>query len=174
MQDGARRIGPIGTSVRALFGLGFLYFALFDGAFTWGLTWWEAVLGLVVFPAVMVSIGLAAKRFADGPLRATGAGAIVLNLAVLVVLVSVLETRDGAFLFYGARCCLLRGVRCRIARSRLFRTGCSDGMIRSGVRCSRRSIGSRRAARGGRREVGCGATVIGSLRWGQEVIRWSS
>ena len=101
MQGSARRIGPVGTSFRALFGLGFLYFGLFDGVFTWGLAWWEAVVGLILFPALMVSIGLAAKRFADGPLRATGAGAVALNLVVLVALVSVLETRDAAFLFYG-------------------------------------------------------------------------
>jgi hypothetical protein len=57
-----RRIGPIGTASRVLAGLALLYLALTDGGrLSWDLRWYEVALGLGVFPAVMVGIGLAAR-----------------------------------------------------------------------------------------------------------------
>ena len=64
MQKHRRRIGMIGTTSRVIMGIGLLYLALADGG-SWGLTWREAGLGLVGFPAVMVALGLAARRFAE-------------------------------------------------------------------------------------------------------------
>jgi hypothetical protein len=49
MQRHTRRIGTIGTTSRVLVGLRLLYLALADGL-SWGLTWREALLGLVGFP----------------------------------------------------------------------------------------------------------------------------
>jgi hypothetical protein len=68
MPKHVRRIGRIGTASRVLVGLGLLYLALADGL-TWDLTWGEAVFGVAVFPAVMVAIGLAARRFAGRPVH---------------------------------------------------------------------------------------------------------
>jgi hypothetical protein len=71
MQNQIRRIGTVGTASRILVGLGLLYLALADGL-SWGLTWREAGLGLVGFPAVMVALGLTARRFAGRPVRFMG------------------------------------------------------------------------------------------------------
>lgn len=56
MQKQIRGIGTIGTASRVVVGLGLLYFALADGL-SWGLSWREAGLGLVAFPAVMSGSG---------------------------------------------------------------------------------------------------------------------
>ena len=103
MRTTARRIGVIGTSLRALFGLGLVYLAFADPGkpLALGIEWWEIVLGLLAFPAAMLLIGLAATRYAHGPLRLTGPVPLLINTAALVALLSVPETRDAAFLFYG-------------------------------------------------------------------------
>ncbi len=66
MQNEMRRIGTIGTVSRVLVGVGLLYLALADGR-SWGLAWHEAVLGLAVFPAVMIAVGIAARRTLVSP-----------------------------------------------------------------------------------------------------------
>jgi hypothetical protein len=96
-----RRIGTIGTASRVVVGLGLLYLALLDGL-SWGLTWREAVLGLALFPAVMVAIGLAARRFAGRPVHFMGPLGLALNTAVIVALFLFDYTADAAALFYGA------------------------------------------------------------------------
>jgi hypothetical protein len=95
-----RRIGTFGTAVRVVGGLGLLHLALTDGL-AWGLSWRSALLGLVAFPAVMVGVGLAARRFAGGPVRFTGPLGLALNTAVIVVLYTIDYTADAAALFYG-------------------------------------------------------------------------
>jgi len=95
-----RRIGTIGTAVRVLAGLSLLFGALADGL-AWGLAWHSAVLGLVAFPAVMVGVGLAARRFAGGPVRFIGPLGLAVNTAVIVVLYTIDYTNDAAALFYG-------------------------------------------------------------------------
>ena len=95
-----RRIGAIGTASRAFGGLGLVYLALVSGL-SWGLAWHEAVLGLIAFPAAPVAIGLAARRYADGPLRFTGQLGLALNTAVIVALYVNPYTADAAALFYG-------------------------------------------------------------------------
>jgi hypothetical protein len=100
MQKQIPRIGTIGTTSRVLVGLGLLYLALADGL-SWGLTWREAGLGLVGFPAVMVALGLAARRFAGRPVRFMGPLGLAVNTAVIIVLFLFDYTADAAALFYG-------------------------------------------------------------------------
>ncbi len=98
----ARRIGTIGTVSRVIVGLGLLYLACTHGRLSWGLTWYDAVLGLIAFPAVMVVTGLAARRFAHRPVRFTGPLGLAVNTAVIVALLANRYTVGGAELFYGA------------------------------------------------------------------------
>ena len=100
MQKHMRRIGTIGTASRVLVGLGLLYLALADGL-AWGLAWHEALLGLVAFPAAMVALGLAARRFAGRPVHFMGPLGLALNTAVIVALFVNEYTFDAAALFYG-------------------------------------------------------------------------
>jgi hypothetical protein len=97
-----RRIGSVGTASRAFVGLLLLYLAGGAGGLSWAIEWWDPVIGLVAFPAIMVGLGLAARRYAQGPMRFTGRVAICINCAVIVVLVANPYTGPGALLFYGA------------------------------------------------------------------------
>ena len=96
-----RRIGPMGTAVRVACGLGLLYLAGADGL-SWDVRWYEPVIGLAVLPAVMLAVGLMARRHVAGPLRLTGPMWICVNCAVIVALVVNPYTAGGALLFYGA------------------------------------------------------------------------
>jgi hypothetical protein len=100
MSTSSRRIGPIGTIARVVCAAVLLYLALFDTA-SWGLEWYDAVFGLVVFPAGMLAFGLAARRYATGSVRFTGPAGIALNCAVIAALVVNPYTAGGAALFYG-------------------------------------------------------------------------
>jgi hypothetical protein len=93
-----RRIGPIGTTTRLIAAAALLYLALFNGT-AWGLHWYDAVLGLVVLPGLMLTIALVARR--RGPIRFTGATGTMLNCAVIVALLANHYTAGGAALFYG-------------------------------------------------------------------------
>lgn len=96
-----RRIGPVGTASRVLGGLGLLVLAFADEG-SWGLDWYDAALGLLVFPAVMVAVGLAARRYKGRSVRFTGPVGLALNLAVLAGLFLNNYTATAAALFYGA------------------------------------------------------------------------
>jgi hypothetical protein len=102
MNTAARRIGSIGTVSRVMVGLGLLYLAFTHGAPAWRLTWYDAVVGLIALPAVMVMAGLAARRFAGRAIRFTGPLGLAVNCAVIVALVANRYTAGGAELFYGA------------------------------------------------------------------------
>ena len=54
-----------------------------------------------VFPAATLALGLAARRYASGPVRFTGPAGTALNCAVIVALVVNPYTAGGAALFYG-------------------------------------------------------------------------
>ena len=95
-----RRIGPIGTTTRLIAAATLLYLALFDGT-SWGLHWYDAVLGLVVLPGLMLTIALVARHRGTGPIQFTGATATMLNCAVIVALLVNRYTVGGAELFYG-------------------------------------------------------------------------
>jgi hypothetical protein len=94
--SGPRRIGPIGTTVRVVLGLALLVFALIRGVEPY-----EPALGLVVFPGIMVGIGLIGQRVLGHPLRFTGPGGIAVNCAAIVVLFVIPYTTGAAALFYG-------------------------------------------------------------------------
>jgi hypothetical protein len=96
-----RGIGPIGTSARVLVATGLLYLALFNRA-SWGLRWYAAALGLLVFPGAMLALSLVARHRSTGPLRWTGQTATALNCVVIIGLVINPYTGRGAELFYGA------------------------------------------------------------------------
>ena len=100
MHTKTRRIGPIGTATRLLGGAGLLYLALFDGS-SWGLEWYDVAVGLGFLPAAVIGFGLAAQRYASGPVRFTGSAGTTLNCLVLVALALNPYTAGGAALFYG-------------------------------------------------------------------------
>jgi hypothetical protein len=95
-----RRIGPIGTTTRLIAAAALLYLALFNGT-SWGLRWYDALLGLVVLPGLMLATALVARRRGRGPIRFTGATGTMLNCAVIVALLANPYTAGGAALFYG-------------------------------------------------------------------------
>jgi hypothetical protein len=97
-----RRIGPMGTAVRVVGGLGLLYLAGGAGGLSWNVQWYEPVIGLAVLPAIMLAVGLLARRRKTGPLRLTRPMWSCLNCAVIVALVANPYTSGGALLFYGA------------------------------------------------------------------------
>ena len=101
MTGRTRRIGPIGTTTRLIAAAALLYVALFDGT-SWGLRWYDAVLGLVVLPGLMLALSLVARRRGTGPIRFTGSAGTMLNCAVIVALLANPYTAGGGVLFYGA------------------------------------------------------------------------
>ncbi|MDQ3893330.1 MAG: hypothetical protein M3292_01495 [Actinomycetota bacterium] len=96
-----RRIGPIGISTRLLAAAGLLYLAFFDGR-GWGLEWYDVAVGLAVLPAASLAFGLAARRYASGPVRFMGSAGTTANCLLLVALGVNPYTAGGAALFYGA------------------------------------------------------------------------
>jgi hypothetical protein len=101
MNNQTRRIGPIGTATRLLVAAGLLYLALFDGA-DWGLEWYDVAVGLGVLPAAVMVFGLAARRYANGPVRFSGSAGTTANCLVIIALAVNPYTAGGAALFYGA------------------------------------------------------------------------
>ena len=96
-----QRMGPIGRSTRLVGAAGLLYLALFTGT-SWRLSWYEALLGLLILPGATIALGLTARRHTDTPLRFTGPGGTALNCALIVGLLSNPYTAPAAELFYGA------------------------------------------------------------------------
>ena len=97
-----RAIGAAGTIGRLALGSGMLYLAVTgfgDGA--WELQWHEALLGLGVFPAVLL-LGQALRlRFlSSATLSATGPVGFCVNFAFGFALFVI--ARDAFLLFYGA------------------------------------------------------------------------
>jgi hypothetical protein len=101
MQLKGRKIGPIGTTTRLVAAAGLLYLALFDGT-SWGLEWYDAAVGLAILPGAVIAFGLAAHRYASGPVHFTGSAATTANCLVIVALAVNPYTAGGAALFYGA------------------------------------------------------------------------
>jgi hypothetical protein len=97
-----RRIGPVGTTLRALVGLGLLYIGVGIEALSSGIEAHDLLIGLVALPAIALALGLAARRYSVEPVRFDGPAGIVLNCAVIVALATNPYTGGGAALFYGA------------------------------------------------------------------------
>jgi hypothetical protein len=96
-----RRLGPIGTATRLVVAAVLLYLAFFDGT-SWGLEWYDATVGLAVLPAAGLALGLAARRYASGPVHFMGSAGTTANCLLLVGLGVNPYTAGGAALFYGA------------------------------------------------------------------------
>jgi hypothetical protein len=101
MAKTTREIGPIGTAARVVIGIGLLYIAGGASLLSWGIEWQDAIIGLVALPALMVALGLAARRYARGAIQFTGPLGVAVNLAVIVALVGNDFTGGGATIFYG-------------------------------------------------------------------------
>jgi hypothetical protein len=102
MRAGDRRIGPVGTALRVVSGLALLYLAGAVEGGAWDVGWFDPIVGFVVLPAVMLVVGLLARRFAGGPVHLTGVVGHLANVAIIVVLLINPYTAGGATLFYGA------------------------------------------------------------------------
>ncbi len=91
-------IGPIGRVARLGVGLALISLALF-----WrDPDWTDAVLGLIVAPAVVLgAMAWRAHRY-PVPLRAVGPLGHAINLAIGIPLLVLPATAGAAFLFYGA------------------------------------------------------------------------
>ena len=102
-RDNGRGILPIGTAARVLVGIGFLYFAIFDTPFRWGLEWHDALLGLLGFPAVTIFGVLMWSELAGAskPIRAMGAG-VCITTGALFALLAVPFTQQATALFLGS------------------------------------------------------------------------
>jgi hypothetical protein len=98
----SREIGPVGTAARSVTALALLYIIGGSTIASWSIDLHDAVIGLIALPALMIGLGLIARRFAEGPIRFTGPLGIGLNLAVIVALIANDATGGGATLFYGA------------------------------------------------------------------------
>lgn len=97
----AREIRPTGTALRVVVGLFLLYYAALGGG-SWDVAWYEAGLGFVVLPGVMIGVGLVAKHVHGDSVHFTGVVGHLANLAIIAVLIANPYTGDGAALFYGA------------------------------------------------------------------------
>jgi hypothetical protein len=91
-----RQIGPIGSAVRVVLGLALLVLAVFRRVEPY-----EILLGLVVFPTVMVVIGLVGQRLLGHSVRFTSSAGIALNCGVIILLFATPYTTGAAALFYG-------------------------------------------------------------------------
>ncbi len=94
------RIGPFGALSRAALGAALVFFGFFHGH-PWGIPWYEAVLGLAGFPALMASLALVVGHVTSRPLRLTGPAATALNCLLIVALASNRFTGAAVDLFYG-------------------------------------------------------------------------
>jgi hypothetical protein len=109
VKTGARRIGPAGTTARAIVG-GVLAGSVVYGHLRSGIDPWAWVIGLVIFPAVTIALqAWYARRHPQRLVAGTGPIGHALTVVVYMALyltwwyapqISVL--RDAALLFYGA------------------------------------------------------------------------
>ena len=102
MTGAKRRLGPIGTSLRALVATGLLYLAGGAHGLAWSVTWYDATVGLAGLPALTILLGLAARHHSPRSIRSTGPLAHTLNCALIVALATNPYTGDAVSLFYGA------------------------------------------------------------------------
>ncbi len=98
-----RAIGTYGTVGRVALGVCLITVA-FWGPSWWGngVQWYEAVLGLAGFPAVVFALQSARLRYTTEQLQATDPLWFCLNLTIGAALFSISYTRDAVALFAGA------------------------------------------------------------------------
>jgi hypothetical protein len=116
LQPQARQIGAIGTAVRVVLGSLLVLFGVLDGQvivingqLRSHFQLLPFLLGVIVFPAVLLGLQWLRIRFAPAPLQATGPVATVLNILIFLALVStplylpqLSFLGFAAFVFYGA------------------------------------------------------------------------
>jgi hypothetical protein len=95
MQSG-RTIGMVGTIGRICLGLFFLY-----TAYLYGIGWLDVVLGIAVFPSVLLLWQQWRLRHTSEQLNATGPVGFAINFAIALVLFLIPATRVATLLFYG-------------------------------------------------------------------------
>jgi hypothetical protein len=123
MPSTRRRIGPVGTAVRAAGGLGLIYLAGAVDGTPWDVDWYDPLVGFVVLPAIMLAVVLTARRYAVGPIRFTGPVGIGVNAAVIVALLSSDYTPPAErFSSTAHRCFSPRGWARQVARPPSSRT----------------------------------------------------
>ena len=94
-----RHVGWFGTVAR-LAGAGALIFlAVADNN---GVQWWDAAMGLALFPLITKVVVLVRLQITRDPLQATSGLWFLLSTGVIVALFAVSATRDAAALFYGS------------------------------------------------------------------------
>lgn len=100
-----RAIGVVGTIGRIIFGGFFLYTAwLYSiGAF-------DLVLGIIVFPAVLLFGQWLRLRYTQTPLNVTGPIGFIVNFCIGITLFLIPITRVATLIFYGVSL-LLAGIR---------------------------------------------------------------
>jgi hypothetical protein len=98
-----RRIGTLGAVVRVVVGLGLVALAFLDrpAGLVGGLQAHDLVLGLGVFPGVMILVALVGSRLTEGPVRFLGPVGLAVNTVVIVALFTAPYTAGAAALFYG-------------------------------------------------------------------------
>jgi hypothetical protein len=99
-------IGPVGTTARVLVGLAMLYIA--SGS-TIPFEPEDAAIGLIALPALVIALGLVARRYANGPIRLTRPLGIAINLGVIAALIANDFTGGGATIFYGTTMLIAAG-----------------------------------------------------------------
>ena len=97
-----REIGPAGTALRVLAGLGLLYLAGAIEGGSWDVSWFDPLVGFIALPGLMVALGLVARRYARGPVHFTGILGHAVNGVIIATLLLIPYTAGGAALFYGA------------------------------------------------------------------------
>jgi hypothetical protein len=100
MTGQTRSIGPRATALRVTVAVGLVYLAGAVDGLPWDVAWYDLAGGLVVLPAPTILLGLAARRYAAGPVRYTGLVAHAVNCAVIVALLANPYTGGAATLFY--------------------------------------------------------------------------
>lgn len=97
-----REIGPVGTVLRVVTGLGLLYLAGAVEGGSWDVRWFDPLVGVIALPGATAALGLLARRYASGPIHFTGVRGHAVNAVVIVLLLVNPYTAGGAVLFYGA------------------------------------------------------------------------
>ena len=96
MMQSDRAIGMVGTFGRACLGCFFLY-----TAYLYGVGLLDVVLGIIIFPVVLLLWQQWRSRQTVEPLNATGPIGFVVNFAIAIILFSIPITRVATLIFYG-------------------------------------------------------------------------
>lgn len=97
-----RELGRYGTAARAAVGIAFLYLGVVGLPPVHLLAWWQILIGLVGFPAVVAALQLGRLLFTRERLTLNGPVALIINFVVFLALVIFEPTRGATLTFLGA------------------------------------------------------------------------